>query len=1515
MHRPPHDGDSSALHPHPELVDPQRSGPLCDTLLRPFDPGKRPSSPLRPSYDIDLPLQNFVDPSLLPPGPTITCPFNVKPNPWSFSTDDAHPLHHWGDPPGYGANPFTLSTLKYDRDHSRGSNPVRRSDAVILAPDGTPCSVPSCLLDTGASSCSYMCPTFADAYKDHLQILPLRSPASVRLGDGKTVHQITHYVLAACVFIVRGKEFRGSIVFYLFESGFDIIIGLPDILTYYPTFLASQILSAAGVLSDDELSGLFHLVAENALDPTSNLLNPELLHHPPGSLVPPWSSPPDHSTPEEDLEGPAPSVDSSYLNYLSKPYDDHVADFYQHLESVKRFPVDSFKSLPVVQQMLLAGEYLDVFCPESWHGIYPSAAPDILPLKLDFMESLPAFLKPFVPKTPERMREPFLKEWERLKTYLYRPHSGPYGAPVVAAPKPNADGTMGCRPAGDFRGVNVHIKRWHEPVARPEQVAAAVSKFRYKCDLDCKNGYHGIPLDPETAAKLAVIGPDGQYAPNFLPEGVGPATSAFCRVMHTIFAEPIRQGWCFVIIDNIIIGGDSIEEMAERLRVILDLCRLTGLTLKIEKSFFCVESCKFFGYEIGHGTTRMDTDRIQTILDIPFPSNRTQMRSFLGSALFFHPYVDHFNVLAAPLHDMTKNSFDWDDPDLRALYRPSFERLKQACAHCVQLFAPDYSLPWLIRCDASIVGSGGVLLQRLPDDHPTHPGALVPIAFCSHKFSGAATRWSTIEQEGWAIYHSVCIAFRHFVFGKSFIVESDHRNLQWMESSQVPKIVRWRLALQDFDFMVRHIPGVDNTVADYFSRLHCLSLDSLTRRPSLFDLPVYSDWYDYYLAQLDLPDPSDRTNPLRLGHPSLYAIASDSDELTAALASVHNARMGHHGAARTMDLLHRYYPGHKVPHRLVAEFVRDCPSCQKLRKTASASLPEPRSHLQLVSYPSRGWVGVDILNIGTSASGMKKLVVFVAHDTKKAMLFPVADEEAITIARCAFTFIMREGHYRGFASDPGSCFTSDVVAKLNEWLGLLHRVSLVDRHESNGVEQTNRSILRHLTALVTTERARDFWDRPEYLEVCQFLLNSYSDLEYGLSPFELTFGSPSLTHFHLPEGLPAGADKHEYLRQLNDYLSIARAESLAFHLEVLAERKTSRPSFATEFAAGDLVLFVPNARSREHKLNPSLLGPYRVSKQDRGNVYCHQVATGVERVLHISRVVPYHGNDDEEAFQLACRDQDQHRVQSILGFRGDPVAGRRFMTFLVEFTDGDQCWIQYGPDLCANEQFKNYCASTPELRILLFPVVLANERIRASRKLAIPTSAAPGEFWLDLRALGFTWYDSLKLPDSDTHTYVVKAVFKEFLNSRHTLARVYLPAMDEYLDDLDNYWFTANAHRADCNSQDTVVDERFLLQFPHVLGKQRSDRLRILRRTYSPVLAGTPANRRGNFKAPRKPRIAQLNDTPIGDSSSPAPNPTVDPAISSPVAVSGSFVAPRRSTRDRRPVNHYVAAISDEEEG
>ena len=352
----------------------------------------------------------------------------------------------------------------------------------------------------------------------------------------------------------------------------------------------------------------------------------------------------------------------------------------------------------------------------------------------------------------------------------------------------------------------------------------------------------------------------------------------------------------------------------------------------------------------------------------------------------------------------------------------------------------------------------------------------------------------------------------------------------------------------------------------------------------------------------------------------------------------------------------------------------------------------------------------------------------MVHDTKFVKLYPIANNDAVTIARCAYLFAS-PGRYKGFVTDPGSSFTTEVLKQLNEWFDMFHKVSLVDRHESCGVEGTNRIVLEHTKALVQCERAVKFWDQPEYLQTVENIINRYSDFETGLSPNELTYGSEQMLHFKLLDPIESVAEKHDYVRRLNEYLVVARSESEAFHRTVLEKRARDNvgDDFVAEYQPDDFILFRPNARSKAHKLVPTLLGPYQVISQERGEILCRQVATGVQRQFHISRVYPFSGTKDE-AFELACRDNDQYGVKEIIAYRGDPVSKRRFMTFLVIYVDGDRSWVQYGPDLVANTIFQEYITAIPELKILRFSALEAGNYIARSRRLAIPPEMAPKQF-------------------------------------------------------------------------------------------------------------------------------------------------------------------------------------------
>ena len=305
---------------------------------------------------------------------------------------------------------------------------------------------------------------------------------------------------------------------------------------------------------------------------------------------------------------------------------------------------------------------------------------------------------------------------------------------------------------------------------------------------------------------------------------------------------------------------------------------------------------------------------------IQFPRNLKMMQSFLGEALFFKSFVPS---LTAPLHDMTRKDFNWSDRSTwQQDYETIFEAFKNALCNSLSLYYPTYDWTWILRVDASDIACGAILLQVRPSD-----GALLPININSKKFSRTAQGWSTIEKEGFGCYHGIK-SNDYLLRGKEFILETDHNNLVWIKASEVSKIIRWRVYMQSFNFLIRHIRGSLNTFANYLSRMH--------------------------------------TNP---STPSLHAIADggeQEDELMSMtyvdlLRKVHGGRSGHWGVRQTWLDLNRLYPGHRIPYKLIYDFVMSCSVCQKDRLRKLDNIRPVTRHLHQ-DRPHRV-VGIDHLTV------------------------------------------------------------------------------------------------------------------------------------------------------------------------------------------------------------------------------------------------------------------------------------------------------------------------------------------------------------------------------------------------------------------------------------------------------------------------------------------------------------------------------------------------------------------------
>lgn len=113
-------------------------------------------------------------------------------------------------------------------------------------------------------------------------------------------------------------------------------------------------------------------------------------------------------------------------------------------------------------------------------------------------------------------------------------------------------------------------------------------------------------------------------------------------------------------------------------------------------------------------------------------------------------------------------------------------------------------------CDASQYGLGAALLQWQNDE-------LVTLEFASKTLSKVEINWPAYEREAYAIRWAV-FRFEDYIKVGNVVIVSDHKSLEWLDTASKGKVLRWSLYLQQFDLIIKHIEGHQNSIADWLSR-------------------------------------------------------------------------------------------------------------------------------------------------------------------------------------------------------------------------------------------------------------------------------------------------------------------------------------------------------------------------------------------------------------------------------------------------------------------------------------------------------------------------------------------------------------------------------------------------------------------------------------------------------------------------------------------------------------------------
>jgi hypothetical protein len=944
--------------------------------------------------------------------------------------------------------------------------------------------------------------------------------------------------------------------------------------------------------------------------------------------------------------------DTDYIDWPDNPYE------------ISDKPVPSSSEWSLVDKIQLSGSVLlqkQIYeCCKDFIDIFSetvrSDPADIPPMELKVdLEKWHSnkHRGPPRPQTKSKQREIEKQIAGLIKLKVVEPSTAAYYSQVHLVPKPTPDEWRFCLDYVKFNDCTEGIEGW--PIPNIAHMLNRIGEKKPKIFgvMDMTSGYHQAPLSKSSQILSAFICFLGIFMWLRVPMGLKNAASYFQRVMATVVLAGILYIMCELYIDDVLVFGKDEESFVSNLRQVFTRLRKHRVTLNPKKCRLGMSQIEYVGHVISAEGVTFSKEKREKVLDFPLPKRMKELSGFLGLINYFRAHVSDMTERVKLLRQMVlkydKNkSLIWTPEAEQAFYD-----VREEVASCPALFFVDENAPIIVMTDASDYGIGAYIYQLIDNVEK-------PIVFMSKALHGAELNWSTVEKEAYAIYATLT-KYHHLLRDNKFLLRTDHKNLTYINLEGSKKVKNWKLALQEFDFNIEHVPGIDNPIADAFSRLCVLWEDDMTGADQICAINF---------------EPETRI-------PEVYYRI---------LSSLHNSVIGHFGVEKTITLLRKAGHSWIGMRKHIRQFIRQCATCQKLSDKKLA--------LKIHPFTTASYNPMEVLNIDAigpleiDGFGNCHILVIICCFTRWVELVPIPNTDALSAARGILQHVGRFGVPSTIRSDRGPQFVNGLLAELSKLLHTEQDFTTAYSKEENAiVERANKEVMRHLRAIIFDDRVQSKWSMDQ-LPMVMRILNSEEKTSTGVSPAELLFGNTvnlgrELMRRPLPESSQTVADGtpipaqplSEYMENMLQCQKRLIEVAQATQLEKDSHHMSGFDPAFTEYPVNSYVL-LDHPEGNRPKLSTKLKGPYQVINLIGSRYTIQNLLTGKNFDTHITNLRPFNYDSSRtDPKEVAMHDQHEFVLHEVIAHRGDRYR-RSAMEFLVR-------WEGFGPEFDSWEPYSN----------------------------------------------------------------------------------------------------------------------------------------------------------------------------------------------------------------------------------
>lgn len=829
--------------------------------------------------------------------------------------------------------------------------------------------------------------------------------------------------------------------------------------------------------------------------------------------------------------------------------------------------------------------------------------PNVIPVKRDQY--------PLSPYVLEEVRA----EIEKLlaKDIIEPLDKSPWRWPILWVKKKSGGGRI-CL---DARGLNKLTIPDAYPSFNVDQILRNLPKAKYISGLDMTQAFHQIEIAPADRPKTAFAIDNKFYCYKRAVMGFRNSPADLTKMLATIFSDMTPNVYHYV--DDFVILSSTFEEHLTVLTEVAKRLRAHNLTISREKSCFCYKRLSFLGYILTEDGLTANPERIQPILNYKRPTTVREVRRLVGLIGWYRRFLNKAAEKIAPLTDLiqkdSKRKVVWT-----AAAEEAFELIKHDLTHAPILVPADYSLPFKLYTDASLIAGAGILTQ-------IQSGQERVIAYHSVKFSKTQQNYSATERECLAVLSAV-EKFRPYIDGVAFTVVTDHASLKWLQNLKEPhgKLARWAVRLQAFDITFEHRPGKLMDAPDALSR----AVDLIEIAPNT---KTTDSWYNKIRTMAEsgksLFYKIENGRVYRRGKyqahtgDRLWTLCVPSELKQSVLIEKHNQSC-HMGYWKTLNSIQKIYYW-KGMHADIYEYVTQCEICRQA-KQSNENTRVPTGDYRDPIRPGR-MLYIDFIGPLPASRKKQHMYAIVCIDGFSRYIFTKSFVRAT--AENTIEFLEKEVLFKFdtpeiIVSDHGNQFTSVAFRQFLEKYKIKHFTTGVYHPQSNLVEASNK-VLKTSIRTQIMEKNADHVDWADFLPFITMKMNS--------TPLTSTHQSPFFT-LHGRERAQTG-DEHTIILDANPEIQPTEERMTLIH-EAVANQ--SRTGFEENRKRYDT-----RARERKFKIGDSVYVLHRelssAAKKISGKL------NPIKKQAFISKII---GNDTYELIDSQSRTLGKHNAKDIM---------------------------------------------------------------------------------------------------------------------------------------------------------------------------------------------------------------------------------------------------------------------------